>query len=117
MREQSVTARHVHHAAAAAPPAHAPRDLPGLVQLLARQAIHTAHDPPDAIEQRVAAETVQVVLCEPGVRSRREVHALWYGDRGPERLLVCISQITIGRSDVAAGKSRSNACCGQYSSS
>ena len=73
---------------AAAPPAHAPRDLPGLVQLLARQAIHAAHHPPDAIEQRVAAETVKVVLCEPGVRSRREVHALWYGDRGPEWLLV-----------------------------
>src|SRR5687768_14939531 len=78
MREQAVAAGDVHDAAAPAPPADASRDFPRLVELLARQPVDAAHHPPDSIEQRVATETPEVVIGQPAVRARREVHTLSY---------------------------------------
>src|SRR5687767_15573926 len=78
MREQAVSAGDVHDSAAPAPPAHAPRDFPRLVEFLARQPVDAAHHPSDSIEQRVATEAPEVVSRQPAVRARREVHTLSY---------------------------------------
>ena len=74
----------------AAVPTHAARDLPRLVQLLAREALGLAQRATDAIEQRFAGKSGEIVQCErvpaPGI----EAHA---GDdrRG---LPPCVSRTT-----------------------
>ena len=62
--EQPVASAEVDDAAAAAHPPHPPRQLPGFVQLLARQAPGGADRAGDPIEQRLAGEPAEIVRRE-----------------------------------------------------
>ena len=64
MREQSVAAGEVQHLAAAEAPAHPPRDLPRLEELLPRQASCTAHHAPDAVEEGRPGEPTEIARGE-----------------------------------------------------
>ncbi len=55
-------------ASAAKNAARATRDLPGLVELLARQTAGMAHGARDAVEERLAREASQIVIRQPGAR-------------------------------------------------
>ena len=53
-------------------PSYAPRHLPRLEQLFARQATSQAHSASDTIEQVAVRKTTKVVTREPGPGGRRE---------------------------------------------
>ena len=55
----------IDHAAAPEVPAHAPRNLPGLVQFLARQALGATGNARQPIEQRVSGEPTEVEGGQP----------------------------------------------------
>jgi len=81
VREESVTAGEIDDTTAAKEAAHTSSRLPRFVEFFSRQASGLAHRATDAIEQRVAGKSVDVVQREPalrrcGKRSGRVYHAV-----------------------------------------
>lgn len=72
MREQAVASGQVHDPPAAEQPPHTARDLPGLVQLLARQAPGTADRACQPFEQGLTREAAQIVFGQPSPGAMRE---------------------------------------------
>jgi hypothetical protein len=71
MREQAMAGGKIDDAAAAKEAADAPRHLPRLVQLLARQAPGVAHGAREAVEQRGAWKPLQITPGEPSFGGER----------------------------------------------
>ena len=67
MRQQAMSGSQIDDATTSQPAADAPRHLPGLVELLARQAARLAHRTRQTIEERVAGEPPDVVMGEPAL--------------------------------------------------
>jgi hypothetical protein len=72
VREQPVAAGEIDDPAAAEPAASAARHLPGLVELLPRQAARFANGPADPIEERVRREPTEIVHRQAVLRAVRE---------------------------------------------
>ena len=68
LSEQSVAGAEIDDSPAAKDPARAPRHLPGLIELLARQTPRVAHGTRHAVEQRLAREAFEIPIRQPGPR-------------------------------------------------
>ena len=75
MRDERVARSQLDHPPAADPAPHATRDLPGLEQLLARQALGVADRTRDAIEERPAGKPAEVVAGQDRAALAIEAHA------------------------------------------
>jgi hypothetical protein len=64
VREQAVAGREIDDPAAPEHAPDAPRHLPRLVELLARQASGLARGPCNPVEQRITLESIEIVLGE-----------------------------------------------------
>lgn len=78
VREQPVPATKIDDTTATEQPSRSPCDLPGLIQLLPRQATGDADGTANAVKQRCAAESPQVVRGEPPTRRVRKRHGRCY---------------------------------------
>src|SRR6185312_4126504 len=65
LREQPVAAAEIDHTAASQTAAYAPTHLPRLVELLPRQAPGMAHGTCEAVEERLAGESIQIAIRQP----------------------------------------------------
>ena len=74
MRQQAVPRGQIDNATTSQPAADAPRHLPRLVELLARQAARFAHHARNAIEERVPGKPAQVADGEPALGGEGERH-------------------------------------------
>ena len=66
MREQPVTTGDINHPSALEEPAASSRDFPCFVEFLAGEAPGFTQRAPDAIEQRGAGKSIQIVVSQPG---------------------------------------------------
>ena len=78
MREQPMSGGQIDDAAAAENATNAPRHLPRLVQLLARQAAGMTHRVREPVEERVARKALQVAVGEADFRRHGECHGPLY---------------------------------------
>lgn len=76
MSEQAMSARDIDDTAAATVAPDPPCHFPGLEQFLAWQPSDATDDATDAVEQRVAREASDVVVCESVPGTVGEVHVL-----------------------------------------
>ena len=76
MSKQPVPTGNIDDAASAKETPDAPRGLPRLEELLARQAACMAHGAGEPIEERVVRQAAEIVIGQSSARRKRECHAL-----------------------------------------
>jgi hypothetical protein len=75
VREKTVPTPEIDDAPAAADTPHAPRGLPGLEELLARQATRVTDGSGQTMEERVVGKATEIVIRQPVLRRWIELHA------------------------------------------
>jgi len=89
MREQAMSAGDIDNPAAATAAPNPPCHFPGLEQFFAWQASDAADDAANPVEQPVAREATNIMVCESAFRAVGEAHVFIVARGAPKCALHC----------------------------